>query len=450
MFTKTTFCTIPWVSIQIYPTGDFKTCGFTGNDGNHGIGHDESGQVMNVLTHSIKDALNSSLHKEIRLAQSRNERHPACKTCWDKEDAHIANKRDGHKYEMGGETSGGYSFRIQRTFVNLPNQPGYVGVDDAASAMSEDGSIDGKIIHLDILLSNLCNAKCIHCDPAYSTMWYSDHIKLYGTNEFMVGSKRYHITQKDNKYVADIAKWYESPIWWEQFESIAPNLRSIYFNGGEPFLAPAHDEILDRLIVGGYASQIRLRYDTNLTVINNKILERLSHFKEVRLSISVDDIEDRYELIRYPGKWNRLLENLKILTSVERKNFTYQITTCIGVYDYYAPLRIIPLFTEMGFNNYSIRLLRTINYGKPEFYDMVYLPRHVKEKIVETYENSDLKREHKAVIVGYLKNNYDRSEQFCEFGMKTFFDRLDMLDKLRGTDWKKTIPELAEVLQSYR
>jgi MoaA/NifB/PqqE/SkfB family radical SAM enzyme len=449
MFSTTTFCTIPWVSIQIYPTGDFKTCGFTGNGGNHGLGHDENGQVMNVLTHSIKDALNSSLHKEIRLDQSQNKRHPACKTCWDKEDAHAANMRDGHNYEMGTETSGGYSFRIQRTFVNLPNQPGYVGVDDAPAAMSPDGSIDGKIIHLDILLSNLCNAKCIHCDPAYSTMWYGDYVNMTGSNEFNVGSKRYQITKKDNKYVTDMVRWHDSPIWWEQFESIAPNLRSIYFNGGEPFLAPSHDEILDRLIAGGYASQIRLRYDTNLTVINNKILERLSHFKEVRLSISVDDIEDRYELIRYPSKWDRLLENIKTLTSVERKNITYQITTCIGIYDYYAPLRVIPFFTEMGFKNYSIRLLRTIDYKKPEFYDAVYLPRHVKEKIVETYEKSDLKREHKAVIVGYLKNNYDKNEEFCRFGMSAFLKRLDTLDKIRGTNWKQTIPELAEMLEGY-
>jgi hypothetical protein len=103
----------------------------------------------------------------------------------------------------------------------------------------------------------------------------------------------------------------------------------------------------------------------------------------------------------------------------------------------------------MGFKNYSIRLLRTIDYKKPEFYDAVYLPRHVKEKIVETYETSDLKREHKAVIVGYLKNNYDKNEEFCRFGMSVFLKRLDTLDKIRGTNWKQTIPELAEMLEGY-
>ena len=99
MFQKDTFCILPWSSIQINPSGDFKICCFSGeynNDSasnlNHGMSVDDEGNVMNVMTHSIMDALNSETHKKIRLAQSRNERHPMCKVCWDRDDANKNNE----------------------------------------------------------------------------------------------------------------------------------------------------------------------------------------------------------------------------------------------------------------------------------------------------------------------------------------------------------------------
>ena len=83
---------MPWSSILILPSGDFKICCFTGHalpDGgdSHGIAIDENGNAMNVLTHSIKDAMNSVWHKEIRAAQVKGLRHAACKVCWDRDDA---------------------------------------------------------------------------------------------------------------------------------------------------------------------------------------------------------------------------------------------------------------------------------------------------------------------------------------------------------------------------
>jgi hypothetical protein len=57
-FTKETFCTLPWSSILILPSGDFKICCFTGHKlphggDSHGVAVDENMKAMNVLTHSI-------------------------------------------------------------------------------------------------------------------------------------------------------------------------------------------------------------------------------------------------------------------------------------------------------------------------------------------------------------------------------------------------------------
>ena len=54
-FNNKTFCTMPWSSIMILPSGDFKICCFTGHktpDGgdSHGVAIDDAGNTMNVLT----------------------------------------------------------------------------------------------------------------------------------------------------------------------------------------------------------------------------------------------------------------------------------------------------------------------------------------------------------------------------------------------------------------
>lgn len=443
MFSKQTFCALPWASIQINPSGNFKICCFSGDDrtSDHGIGKDEStGEVMNILTHTFEEALNSDLHKELRLFQSENKRHPVCRVCWDKEDA---NKKLQQKEHFEPETVGGLSYRIGRTFTHMKDQENGVNLEDASKLMGLDGSINNLPIALDIRFSNLCNSKCIQCDPQYSSLWYSDHIALTGNNTFRVGPKEYHIQSEGNKLKSDFVRWHDSPIWWEQFETIKNRLLHLYITGGEPFLQPAHEEMLDRLISCGQAAKIRLVYDTNLTVINDKILQKLNQFKEVRFGISVDDTEKRYELIRYPSSWKRLNEN--ILRLKKHSNMFCTITSCVGIFDVYAPMRVVPHFQNLGFDKFSFRLLRS-----PKCYDLRWYPRKAKDKIIKVYEESELRLQHKAMTLGYVKNTYNsHTEEVCAQNIQAFITRSDALDRLRGTDWKAAFPDVVELLEDF-
>ena len=89
MFSKETFCSIPWSTAEINPDGRYKVCAFTGagSDENPNFYKDKTGRQINVLTHSIIEGMNTNLHKQIRIAQSKKERHPSCKVCWERDDA---------------------------------------------------------------------------------------------------------------------------------------------------------------------------------------------------------------------------------------------------------------------------------------------------------------------------------------------------------------------------
>ena len=415
MFNKDTFCSLPWSSIQINPNGDYKVCCFSGagNGGDHGLAFDENGQVMNVLTHSILEAMNSRYHKEVRLAQSENIRHPICKVCWDRDDANAT---------KGQETT---SLRVKRSFKEISNVDNYITLERAPIYLVKNGSLNEYPVSLDLRFSNQCNMKCIMCSSLYSSLWVEDEIKLYGKS-----------------IVIEKEPWHDSPKWWDQFDLIKHRVRHIYLTGGEPFVVKGHDRLLDTLIEGGYAKDVILQYDTNLSVINKKIMERFSHFKKIILAVSCDDIEEQYEHIRFPGKWETITSNLNKL---KQNNIEItRLTSCVGIYSIFSPIRLYNHFSKLGYETYSFRTLRA-----PEQYDIAYLPDDVKIKVIDTYKASNLPEKWKNFICGYLENSMNKYEHISQNHINKFVTHMDNLDSIRGTDWKNTFPDVVDLLKDY-
>lgn len=66
-------------------------------------------------------------------------------------------------------------------------------------------------------------------------------------------------------------------------------------SGGEPLINRGHQEILQHLIEKGESQNIKIEYNTNLSVIPPKLIELWSHFKKVKLFVSLDGIGDLQE-----------------------------------------------------------------------------------------------------------------------------------------------------------
>jgi MoaA/NifB/PqqE/SkfB family radical SAM enzyme len=440
MFSKSTFCTMPWSSILIEPSGNFRVCCFTGNgDLKEGHTKNNTGVAQNILTHSLKNAMNSNLHKEVRLAQSKNERHPICNVCWMRDDANAT-----------GNNLVTNSTRSFRTFNQLANVDGIISMENAKNILREDGSLDNpNPVFLDLRFANTCNMKCIMCNPIYSNLWYEDYIKLNNTNEFGFNGGTYKIYKENDVYKSDMPAWHDSPIWWEQLDQIKHQVRHIYLTGGEPFLVKGHDKLLDILIEHGCAKNIVLEYDTNLSVINEKILDKLKKFKQIILSVSCDDVEDRYELIRNPGKFSTLIENIE---QVQSKNFTIRyVSTCVGMYSMFSPIRLHSYFSKNPkFNqNYKPMALMVRFLRYPDHSNIAYLPKEVKLQLIKTYQKSSLDEYWKNYTVGHLTNNLEMSEDTCVQKVQEHLVFLNKLDEIRGTDWRAVFPEVATLLKPY-
>lgn len=479
-FNLDSFCPEPYNQLQIDSTGEYKICCLSVYSHDRGNALDKNNNAMNVTTHSLDEAMNSETHKSHRLELSNNIKPQRCINCYDSEDS----TRDS-EYAKQLKVPNGFSKR-QGILLKGSRQIPYINIKDASRETAEDGSIDTtttKLINLDLRFSNLCNLKCIMCDPGHSSFWYDDWDKLAktrtvlnedgrslddyrtgidpvtGKSQFWKGKyKVYNLTpDKHGKLsIEDHQRWWESPRWWDQFEEAAKTLKHLYFTGGEPLLVPSMDECLDRLIAKGYAKDIILQYDTNLTVLNKNVIDKWKHFKHVMLCISVDDTAEKYELIRFPGNYNKLKDNI---LKIKSENISINhISGCVGISSPYSVLRMVELGKELDVNLFMRYLY------SPKWLNIQFLPRSAKEEIIcelEKHIGFGDKNERWIVSeINYLKSNLDlipylsedlenNPEKFRNDALITFVKTMNNLDKIRGTDWKSVLNDVVGLFQRH-
>jgi organic radical activating enzyme len=441
MFNLESFCGEPWSQIEINTLGDYKICCLANYNKDYGMAHDKNGNVMNVLTHSIEDAMNSETHKEHRLQLKNNIQVSRCRNCYDSE--HSTKDVDG----WGDETLKKWGNSKRQRVINVTTKeiPEYVSYDQADKFTLPDGSVTSKVVNLGIRFGNLCNQKCIMCSPEFSSLWYDDYESIYGqgTPVGFGGYKKYNIIKdKHNKNTLNFTKWWEQDIWWERLEEIAPDLRHLYMTGGEPLIVPAMQEILDRLIVKDYAKNIILRFDTNLSVINNKVIEKFKHFKRIDFCVSLDDVDDRYGLIRFPGNYNTVIDNIKILKN-NGLDIRY-LSCCIGLSSIYSTVRVTEVAEQLGIDT-NFRFLEG-----PDWIDIRSLPKSAKLEIIDFYKNlmhhsKQRTRWYKAVIKLLEKYmDYERVDR-----LKLFVKTMDKFDAIRGTNWHATLSDIHDLLNRH-
>lgn len=179
-------------------------------------------------------------------------------------------------------------------------------------------------------------------------------------------------------------------------------LKWVHFNGGEPLLVDEHWELLKKI---SKKENVILNYNTNASVLpKQELIDFWRQFKTVILDFSIDDIGERFEYQRYPAKWSRTVENLFWFRENMPVNVMFGINTSIGI---------------LNFNNYN-NLKKWIqeNFSKNKVSDPVQL--------------------YSQPTVGILAKNTKNKTKVVEY--------LDSLDNRRGTNWKKTFPELVDFL----
>lgn len=171
---------------------------------------------------------------------------------------------------------------------------------------------------IDVRWNTTCNLSCNYCAPACSSKWAA--LKKI---PFKSGARPYY------EQVCD---------YLEQHKN---NIREVALVGGEPLLLPENERLLD-VIPGDCV--VTLITNVAVEFKNNKIFQKLSQRNRVGWSLSFDNIGQRFEYVRYGGKWDLLQQNLDQIQDLMKQGHWGGIH---AVYNIYNATRLIE-FTKFA------------------------------------------------------------------------------------------------------
>jgi hypothetical protein len=462
-FPSDTFCILPWIHLSTRPDGSMRVCctanassvGAT-NDKKHGgrvgIVKTDDGKPANLNTSDLHSAWNNSYMRGVRQQMMAGEKPASCLKCYKEEAA-------GHRSKRQWETE--YWMRD--------------GIDphQLVAETYEDGSTDAKLAYIDIRMGTKCQLGCVMCSPHDSTGWVKDWNKVFPKiqNEDL---KQTMVWEDKGKTFGASYNWHkDNPLFWDQLYGQIPNIRQLYFAGGEATVIEEHYEILDKVIEMGYADKIEVRYNSNCIEIPDRLLEQWKHFKKVRMHYSVDSIFEMNDYIRYPSTWEHTEKQFRLLDEKTSNNVEITIACAVNALNIHYIPDFLRWKLEQGFHKTNMWPFGAggINYHFvywPPHLNVKVLPREFLDKTEKKYEefiewwteNYELgvPTWHKGKVskekwldaaygIKRLRGmiNFARSEDWTR-RLPEFREYINTLDEQRGTDFRKTFPEMAYLL----
>jgi sulfatase maturation enzyme AslB (radical SAM superfamily) len=382
MSIEKSFCILPFMHLATHPDGRVTPCCESK------LYARDNSEDMYLGGHSVDEIRNNNEFKKLRKDMLSGKLNSSCNFCYKKEEAGLESKR----------------IRENKNY-NLD----YSNVDYLTKL---------PLHAVELRLGNVCNAKCVICHPGSSSKWNEDI-----TDEIKAIDGNYEKTVITNT-------WFRDDNFYDDLILKSNQIKHIWFNGGEPLLIKEHFKFLRKLTELGITKNITLEYHSNGTLINEKVIELWKNFKHVKITLSLDDILDRFYYARFPLTFDKVENGIKLL---KRNNIHYDIIPTINLLNVYNSTNIYEYFVD----NYNKECM--FNYLRfPKFQSIVNLPEKIKEK---TLKQSRLPKK--------LHNELEY-ELYSEksIGLNKAVNFYRTLDKQRGVKLEEYLPEWKFYLQN--
>ena len=273
---------------------------------------------------------------------------------------------------------------------------------------------------IDLLFDRSCNLACRTCGPHSSTLW-EKHMKI---NNLPI---EYDIPTLDSFFRVK-----------KSLQSLnLENVGMIQFCGGETLLGNTYWQTTEWLSqnVPDAKNKLELGFQTNGTQsIDPKWFDVIEKFKLVKLMISIDGIGDKFEYLRWPANWNQTVDNIMTLRETLPGNvmfFVQECTSCLNLYH----------FGEVS--NWVSKNFATNREGDPVGHNTQFATHNYLHANNITQEYVD------ALADKSMSTIIDKSWQENPDNIRQFIRETEKFDVIRGEDWKKVFPEVAEFYKRY-
>ena len=435
------FCPLPWNHLGVMTNGNIRMC------------CQMIYEPYGILDINVKDISNLTdirnlpPLKKIRREMLDGVKPDICKLCWTEENSNLKSKRI-HQNLMYKNV-----FSLAKKYTK------------------EDGEIDTDNIplnYLDLRLGNKCNLACRSCGPTESNQWYEDTWKSNQTNVPFYNGKKYSLVSDNNKIIinSNDFSWPDKTNFLDQILDTYKNIDRLYFTGGEPTINIPHIQFLEKLIDEKMAKYIYLEYNSNGMAMPERLLNIWPNFKGVGIGFSIDGMGERFEYLRYPGKWKKFINTLSKLDKYVNAGNKIDIALAptISIYNF---LHMLDLYNFILFDTpkWFVKSMPIHVLEGPDYMSPKILPNYAKEKIRSKYKtwmekiknikelpNMNFSRSNhiKNLAIAQMTNLLHYIDQPLpnrEILLKDFYSKTDYMDNIRNQNWKETFPELDNLLK---
>ena len=345
---------VPWFEVHINADGTYHTCGAQPNPGRVPFpkGFVEKHNVHNMR---LEDWINGEYQSRVRLSKLNGVHEPRCQMCYNE--------------EISGSSSKRIKENLKSKIDNAEFALTYQASPDLAHfefSKANQGQTDIlKPVSYHMSLGNECNYACKMCGP-----WASSKLAVEGLqNGSYSGPARLNWTEDETawKHVTD-------------YICNTEDLQFVHLIGGEPYMNPRFEELIDKLIAAG-RTNIYLGFTTNGSTVDIKLIEKLNAFRHVDIGISIECMGVLNDYIRKGTNTNEVLDNIDLYLKYRKEAHVYitvrpvpsalSVHTLIDLYQWCVD-RKIDVMTNI--------------LTRPEHLQIRQLPKGVKDRLLTKYQ----------------------------------------------------------------
>tara|TARA_B100001094_G_scaffold73461_1_gene69792 strand:+ start:1274 stop:2557 length:1284 start_codon:yes stop_codon:yes gene_type:complete len=411
-----TFCMAPWTHTYLSPQTERRMCCASREPAQSFKQYIDTGNdAKEYKPLTLKEHWNSDHMRSVRLRMMAGEELSECEVC-------------DHKL---------LNTNVYRSYWNQLFRD---RVDEAYDSTDNTGATTMQTISFDYRFNNLCNFKCRMCGDMLSSSWEAESRK----------NKTW--SKESQPWMASplreqIIKFQDTQVVQEFVEAVeTKRIKEIYWCGGEPLMWDMHWKAMQRIIELGFAKEVYVRYNTNLSRTSfkgTKLFDLLPEFQDWQICSSLDGTGEVGEYIRDGLNYEQWLRNFKegmaVAQTAREMRLDYTITMP-------GLLEIKNMFDLSRELDTEILTKVMFTFSNDEILSPLALPKELLHTLIDealAYMEPLATRKQRSLI-DVIKNLKNR-ETFTP--TKKGKQRQESIDKIRRQDIKKILSRDERMLE---
>jgi sulfatase maturation enzyme AslB (radical SAM superfamily) len=275
---------------------------------------------------------------------------------------------------------------------------------------------------LDIRLSSVCNLKCRTCNPSNSSAIQAEYNAYFPNNNI----KKFNVGQIKQKYDHNI-------------DDVSGELFRIYFAGGEPLIEKYNLNFLESY--NNLDTEIII--NTNLTVVNDRIIQLLSKFKNVYLMVSLDGTAAVNDYIRHGSNFENIIENIRTVNKLE--NVQISVNFVLNMYNVFDTRNFLQYFEDNCPEIFPRISISPVSTEKELFLEC--MPQELRESAIDVLKSClELSEHNESILQDSIK--ILESDNFNQLEFDNFIKYSQAMDKIRNQSLVSVVPQFGPYIHA--